>query len=534
MRPIRTSAIAALALSVAGAVALAGCGSSGTAGAGGSASASYKSGATFTMAIAADPGALDPQASAVSALFQLSQFAYDNLVAVSSSGQTESELAKAWKVSGTTVTFDLNPGITCSDGSAFTAQTAADNINYVENPKNKSPFLGVFVPAGAKATASGSTITVKLAAPAPFVLDSFANLPMVCDSGLKDRSTLKAKTEGTGPYVLSEAVPGNHYTYTLRKGYTWGPDAATTATSGMPATIVVKVVSNETTAANELLAGTLNATQVLGPDSTRLSAQNVSHVDTKALIGEQFYNEDKSHLTSDPAVRMALTQGADYSQLEKVLTSNKGVGATQLAVIPPTGCTTDSVAGNVPAFDTSAADAALRASGWVKGSDGVYAKGGKPLKLTFIYDSSLGTGGSAAAELAVSAWKKIGIDVTAKSENQTQVSGAMFGTGDWDILWEPININTPDQVVPFLSGATLAKGGENFASIDNATYDATTAKAMAMNGPDGCPTWMQAESALFKAADVVPFANNVIPTFAKGAQFDIVGEIVPTSIRMLG
>ena len=35
----------------------------------------------------ADPGALDPQMSAVSALFQLSLFAYDNLVSVDADGE---------------------------------------------------------------------------------------------------------------------------------------------------------------------------------------------------------------------------------------------------------------------------------------------------------------------------------------------------------------------------------------------------------------------------------------------------------------
>ncbi len=33
---------------------------------------------------------------------------------------------------------------------------------------------------------------------------------------------------GTGPYELTEAVPGDHYTYQIRDGYTWGPNGATT------------------------------------------------------------------------------------------------------------------------------------------------------------------------------------------------------------------------------------------------------------------------------------------------------------------
>ena len=88
------------------------------------------------------------------------------------------------------------------------------------------------------------------AQPAPFVLNGLANLPIVCPSGLKDRSTLRAATAGTGPFALTAAAPGDRYTYAKRPGYTWGPAGATTATPGLPDTVVVKVVENETTAAN--------------------------------------------------------------------------------------------------------------------------------------------------------------------------------------------------------------------------------------------------------------------------------------------
>ena len=36
-----------------------------------------------------------------------------------------------------------------------------------------------------------------------------------------------------------------------------------------------------------------------------------------------------------------------------------------------------------------------------------------------------------------------------------------------------------------------------------------------MAGEDGCDTWLEAESALFAAADIVPFANNLVQTFGK-------------------
>ena len=36
-----------------------------------------------------------------------------------------------------------------------------------------------------------------------------------------------------------------------------------------------------------------------------------------------------------------------------------------------------------------------------------------------------------------------------------------------------------------------------------------------------------------KAADVIPFANQVVKTFGYHAHFAVVGALVPTSIRML-
>jgi peptide/nickel transport system substrate-binding protein len=532
MRPVRSSAILTLALSVA-AVGLTACGSGSNAdsGAGG---AKYADGKTFTLAVANDPGALDPQGSAVSSALQLGRFAYDTLVAITREGQVQPQLAKSWKVDGTTVTFDLNSGVTCADGSAFDAQTVVDNITYVENPANKSPLLGVYVPPGATATASGSTVTVKLAAPAPFVLNGMANLPMVCESGLKDRASLKSATAGTGPYTLKEAVPGDHYTYEVRKGYAWGPNGAKTSQAGTPATIEVKIVSNETTAANELISGQISAASILGPDAARLTAAKVDSEKTELVVGEQWYNHAASHLTTDPAVRLALTQALDLNALQKVITSNAGAAATGIAILAPAACTGDSVKGNVPASDTSAAATTLGKAGWTKGSDGIYAKAGKKLTVSFLYDSVLGTGGSAAAELAVKAWTTLGVDVKVKGASTTDLQPILFGTGDWDIAWEPINVSSPDQVVPFFSGPGVKQGGTNFASIDNAQYSASVKTAMSKAGTAGCGDWHSAEASLFKAADIVPFANNVLQTFHKDADFALTGWIEPTSIRMHG
>jgi peptide/nickel transport system substrate-binding protein len=524
---MKLSTAGVCAISVTLAAALAGCGGDDSGGGnpdgGGTKNAAPSSefvdGGTFTASLAGDPGKLDPQSSASSQLFAVNQLAYDNLVFVDgTTGEVQPQLATDWNVDGTTVTLTLAEGITCADGSDFTATTAADNINYVGDPKNKSPYLGAFVPVGATATGDDATgtVTMTLAEPAPFVLNGLGSLPMVCAAGMQDRASLKDKTNGTGPYELTEAVPGDHYTYQIRDGYAWGPNGATTAEKGMPDTIVMKIVQNEGTAANLLLAGDINAVTVQGPDAKRLDAAKLFSVSTTAMVGEQWYNHDAGHETSDAAVRMALTQAIDYGELASVATAGEGGPATTFAGLAPIACPGDSISGSLPAQDVEAAKVAL---------DGK--------KLTFLYSSAAGSAVAAAAELAVQQWEAAGAEVTAKGVDETALEGATFGTGDWDIAWLPLNVNSPDQLVPFLSGPGLADEGTNFSGIDNPDYTDGVAAASAMDGTDGCQTWLDAESKLVAAADVLPFATNAVKTYGNGAQFDYPGTFMPTSIRML-
>ncbi len=512
---------------------LAACTGGGESGGGGGGGGEPVEGGTFTQILPADPGNLDPQMSAGSALFALSKFAYDSLVSVDIDGEVHSQLASEWDVEGTTATLTIREGIVCSDGSDFTAQTAADNLNWISDPENQSALLGAFLPVGITSVADGDTVTMTLTDPAPFLMQGLSSLPMVCEAGLTDREALADATLGTGPYVLTEAVPNDHYTFEVREEYAWGPDGATVDEPGIPAVVNVRVVTDETTATNLLLSGEVNAAQIVGPDVERVLAQDLFSQDAEELSGEQWYNHTEGHPTSDPAVRLALTQSVDLVELASVLTAGKGGPATSLALVPPRGCTYDSVAGSLPEYDVDAATAALDAAGWVPGADGVRAKDGVRLSLVFLYDNGMGASATAAAELAMAAWQEIGVEVEGKQQDDTVLIEALFGTGAWDVAWASVNVNSPDQMVGFLSG-TFAPDGVNFSGIQNPDYEAAVAEALQLVGAESCPQWQEAETALFEAADVVPFANSPIRMFGNGAEFTWHGEPQPTSIRLLG
>ena len=92
----------------------------------------------------------------------------------------------------------------------------------------------------------------------------------------------------------------------------------------MPDTIVMKVIQNEGTAANLVLSGEINAATVQGPDAKRLEAAKLFSTSTPAMVGEQWYNHNDGHETSDAAVRMGLTQALDLTELASVATAGAG------------------------------------------------------------------------------------------------------------------------------------------------------------------------------------------------------------------
>ena len=392
----------------------------------GAGSALAAGGGTFTMTLSGDPGNLDPQSSPSSSLLQISKFAYDSLLSMApADGSIQPQLATDWSVDGTTVKLTLGDGITCSDGTPLTASDVVANLDYIANPDNQSPFLNLYYPAGATAVAddAAGTITITLAAPAPFVLNGLTDLPIVCAAGIADRSILASATSGTGPYVLSEAAPGDHYTFTVREGYTWGPDGATTDAEGLPDSVVVRIVENPSTAANLILTGDANAAIVTGPDAQRLAQEDLFVVDTAVLMGEMWFNHAEGRPASDPAVRQALTQAVDLAQLQQVLTAGQGSAPTTFATLAPVACPGDSVSPVLPAFDLAAAGQILDEAGWTVGDGGTRAKNGQPLSVTFLHDTSAGAAGQAAAELATQQWTALGATVVDKAQAGSATHG---------------------------------------------------------------------------------------------------------------
>jgi peptide/nickel transport system substrate-binding protein len=511
MKALRLTAVLGAAALLAGA-----CGDNSG---GGSSGRQPVNGKTFTMAVAGDPGNLDPHFTSLTITGQVDRFLYDSLLGFAPDGKVLPALAEKWEATGTTAKFTLRKGVTCADGSPLTASTVAENISFVGDVKNGSTRVGTFVPAGAKATADDATGVVTVTSPSPdaFLDRNLGGLPIVCEQGMKDRGKLKQSSDGTGMYKLSEAVPDDHYTLVRRKEYAWGPGDFKAGTVGLPDTVVIKVIANEATAANLVLSGGVNAARFTGPDSQRLQGSDYVKRDILAPTGEMWFNQKAGLPTADLGLRTALIKSVDLKQMQQVYTSGRGSAPTGLVAPAMSPCKGDTVTGDLPAFDPAAGKAALA---------------GK--KLTVAWAATGSPGAQAAAELLQQQWQAAGAQIQLKSVTATQVGQIAAGQLAWDVALFPIGVTLPSQLVPYLSGPT-PPNGTNFSSFDNKDYLAAVAAAQKQPGDGGCAQWNAAEQAVIRHVDLVPFASANGPVVAKGADLDLSqGDIDPASIRMLG
>lgn len=496
---------------------------------------------SFTTVINQDAGNLHPLITNFVAAQVVGSYLYDSLLFFDpKTGKPVPYLAKEWTEEPTKVTFTLKQGVTCGDGTPFTAETAAANINWIVDKKNSSPLRDSIIPSDAKATADEgtNTLTVEVSKPRGFLLYNVGGQQMACQAALDDPGAYKNKSAGTGLFKLTEVVANDHYTLARRDGYTWGPEGKTTSkTPGVPKTVTVRVIKSPATVANLVLSGEVNMAPVTGPDLERV--RQLRSKSSPHMTGEMSFNQMAGKPTAEFAVRKALVQAVDLDAWTKVHTADIGERAKGMSVLTPSPCKYDSIAGNVPAHDPAAAAATLDEAGWVKGSDGVRAKNGKRLALTVFFLNTTDST-SAAAELMQKQWERVGVDVTLKGGDSNFLLNSVFAPKDpasWDVSPSlTLQSNLPTIFPPYFTGDGPPKG-TNFSSVDNPAYAAAARKANNVTGDESCDAWGEADAALIKQLNVLPISVTDDKFFFNGATsiYDPVTAIIPgVAVRVVG
>ena len=490
------------------------------------------SGGTFRHAVYPEVGSIIPMTATQPQEIQVITYAYETLIYTDEEGEQIPWLAESWELSedGTTVTFELKEGVTFHDGTAFDAGVAADNINYHTDPDNAT-ILADVLPAGLVASGEGTTLEVTADVADPFLANIVGDIMMVAEAGLEDPSSLESASNGTGLYELTD-VQADLYVYETRDDYTWGPDGLTSETEGLPDGLEISVVTDNSTRANLLMSGDLNAAAVEGSDQDRLDGAGYEYVGTINPIGQMLFNEREDRPTHDPLVREALILGYNHDDAAEVVSGGRPVELTSWITEAPFTCYSEEPVWDRSESDPERAAELLDEAGWTAGADGMRSKDGEQLEIDFIYDAT-STSHASAAELVAEDWEELGIVTNLIAMDGAAWSEYLYETFDYDTGWIQIGVGSPVTQDLFYGGASPEDGGLNFMGVEDPEYDEFAALAKsATDEEEACGYWKQAEEIVVENFHTFLLTGTIRPTYMSGATFDITDYIQPTTIRM--
>lgn len=384
-----------------------------------------------------------------------------------------------------TWTIKLRPNLKWSDGQPITADDVDFTWKLWNNPKfGAASDTGFNLIQSATVSADKLSITFHLSAAfSPFASiwadGSFAPLPahifssMPVDGILKSSQNLKP-TVSSGPFTVSESVPGDHYTVVRNPNYYQ-------AAQGLPYldSIVFRIVANQDTILSDIQAGNIDSSWFLDVTKTATykSISNYHLVaNPKTANYEAMYFDLNNPILQDVDVRKAMAMAIDHQALITVARR----GQASLLCTDHGLAYTPGYEANAPCptYSASAASALLQQDGWVMGSDGVRTKDGK--RLEFQYSTTANNAWRAADETILqSDFKAIGV----KIDITNYPASTFFGTflpggkpGKYDLAEFENNFPyDPDDSSAFscsqVPSAANNYGGENYSFYCNKQLD---------------------------------------------------------------
>ena len=418
---VLAAALAALALVIAA------CGSSGgsaASGGGAAAAGQPKDGGNLTFLIQEFPaGWVSSESNISSYEGNLWGEITDKLVYVSSTGQVSPWIATSWQTEDNAEKYvlHLKPGVTFSDGEPLNAAAVVDNITLWAkgDPSRGIAKVGLF-PAlyFEKALAVNSdTVEVDFSKPTLGFIPtlgyhgSILLSPKTLALSVNQQANLRSEI-GSGPFVVKSYQTGVSYTLVRRADYNWGPPALGHTGPAYLNSITYKVVADESTREQAVVAGDAQADFNVTPsDIPSLESQGFT-VATPRYLGfvDGFEVDAGAGPTSSLQVRQALQHAINRTQIlgtvypkgwdlaESFIQSNVPEAANDAALF---------------SYDPSLSDQLLTQAGWVLGSDGYRTKDGQTLSFTLVPNPYVPST-QQEDELIAQQFQKVGIKATLK------------------------------------------------------------------------------------------------------------------------
>ncbi|HUQ57575.1 ABC transporter substrate-binding protein [Lentzea sp.] len=441
------------------------------------------------VAIVQQIDSLNPFLAVFQSSTEIGRLMYDYLTAYSADDQTVTEgLANRWEASADklTWTFTVPEGKKWSDGQPITARDVAFTYNLMLTDVVARTANGSFVTNFDTVTATDDR-TVVIRTKTPQVTMLALDVPIVPRhvwekvGSVKDYANDRMPVVGSGPFVLTEHVPGQFIKLTANKGYWRGApkydelhfvyfqnsDAAVQALGKGEVDLVNRMAPAQFDSLEGKAGVARNKAQ--GRRFTELLINPGAQTRTGEPIG------DGNPALRDVRVRRAIAQAIDLDAL--VARVSLGYAEKGAGLVPPVFSKWhwQPGPGEQRRFDPAAANAALDAAGHPRGADGTRFTLRLAGRAGRAYDEQ-------AAEYLKRSMGDIGVPLDVRLVSDNQLNEATTAAA-YDLAFSGWATNVdPDFVLSLHTCAQRpgadGKGGTTDAYFCDATYDELYARQL--------------------------------------------------------
>ncbi|MEM7566640.1 MAG: ABC transporter substrate-binding protein [Pseudomonadota bacterium] len=205
------------------------------------------------IGIVLEPPHLDPTAGAAAAIDEIVYAnVFEGLTKIEADGSITPLLATSWETSadGLVWTFDLADGVTFSDETPFTAETAVFSLDRARADESENAQKGLFSAIAGVEAVDDDTLRITLSRPEGNLLFNlgWGDAVMVSPDSAE---TNKSEPVGTGPFTVERWVKGDRIALARRDDY-WGEAPAL-------ARATFRIIPDPATAVTNLMSGDVDA-----------------------------------------------------------------------------------------------------------------------------------------------------------------------------------------------------------------------------------------------------------------------------------
>lgn len=437
----------------------------------------------------------------------------ETLVELDGESKPQPKLAESWEwTDDTTLVFRLREGVEFSDGTPF---TAADVKGSIERYIGWGASLkAVLAPIQTVEATDDLTVTITTSAPSGTLVGVLSMVYIGKGEFSHSDTTIPADTEywskpiGTGPFVISEYVANDHFSFTRNESY-WGEKAKLK-------TLTMKQITDVN---GKITALSNGEAQIVGDVPNDQVAQvksmsNVAFTQESSLNYYFLWFDNKNEYLQDQRVREAMWAALDLKTIQESLFGETATVMKSFCPVAAFGCVEPSD-GMVP-YDPEHAKELLADAGYADG-----------FTVDVIYSTANGAGFANMMQAFISAWKEVGITVEPRAldaatwlKEFTTVNDD--GTHAWDMDVQPNQTITgdADYTIYRLYNCGAARLG-----YCNEEFDALTKEAQQLTDSDKrLELYQQAVDLMRADTPMIPlFEINVNAATASNVQ----GLVIP-------